>query len=65
LKNETSDCKLFFEFFENSKAIGAVQIGPMKKMYVVWFSKNNDPTINFIMGSSFAALMNHYQMILV
>jgi hypothetical protein len=30
---------------------------------VAWFSKNNDPTIKFIMGSSFTTFMNLFQMI--
>ena len=51
-----------FEFFEKGTPLGAVQVGPMKKLFIVWFSKNNDPTTNFVMGSSFAALMHEYQM---
>jgi len=63
-ENATSESKISFKLFKNSKAIGAFQVGPMEKMYAVWFSKNNDPTINFIMGSLFVALMNQNQMIL-
>ncbi|WP_373493207.1 hypothetical protein [Aquiflexum sp.] len=50
-----------FEFVENAKSLGAVQIGPMRKMFIVWFSKKNDPMTDFVMGSTFAALMWEYQ----
>ncbi|MCL6260516.1 hypothetical protein M3O96_15545 [Aquiflexum sp. TKW24L] len=49
-----------FEFIENGSPIGAVQVGPYK--FVAWFSKKNDPMTNFVIGSSFAALMHEYQM---
>lgn len=42
-------------------SIGAVQIGPMRKMYIVWFSRQNDPMTDFVIGSTFAALMTEYQ----
>jgi hypothetical protein len=51
-----------FEFIENGNSVGAVQIGPIKNLFVVWFSKLNDPMTNFVIGSSFAALMHEYQM---
>jgi hypothetical protein len=50
-----------FEFVENGLPIGAVQIGPWKKMSVVWFSKKNDPMTNFIIGSTYAALLREYR----
>lgn len=50
-----------FEFVENGRSLGAVQVGPMKKMFVVWFSKKNDPMTDFVIGSTFAALMPEYQ----
>jgi hypothetical protein len=53
-----------FEFVENSRSLGAVQVGPTKKMFVVWFSKKNDPMTNFVIGSTFASLMTEYQMVL-
>ncbi|MCH6235339.1 hypothetical protein [Cognataquiflexum rubidum] len=49
-----------FEFIENRSPVGAVQVGPFK--FVAWFSKKNDPTTNFVIGSSFAALMHEYQL---
>lgn len=49
-----------FEFIENGSPVGAVQVGPFK--FVAWFSKKNDPTTNFVIGSSFAALMHEYQL---
>ncbi len=50
-----------FEFVENGRSLGAVQVGPMKKMFVVLFSKKNDPMTDFVIGSTFAALMPEYQ----
>lgn len=52
-----------FEFKEKGSSLGAVQVGPMKKMFVVWFSKKNDPMTDFVIGSAFAALMTEYQMV--
>jgi len=53
-----------FEFVENARSIGAVQVGPMKNMYIVWFSRKNDPMTDFVIGSTFAALMTEYQMVM-
>lgn len=50
-----------FEFVENNRSLGAVQVGPMRKMFIVWFSKKNDPMTDFVIGSTFAALMREYQ----
>lgn len=50
-----------FEFVENGRSLGAVQVGPMKKMFIVWLSKKNDPMTDFVIGSTFAALMPEYQ----
>lgn len=49
-----------FQFFEHSQSIGAVQIGPID--YEVWFSRKNDPMTNFVIGSTFAALIKDFQM---
>ena len=53
-----------FEFVENARSVGAVQIGPFRKQFIVWFSKKNDPTTNFVIGSVFAALLWEYQMVM-
>ncbi|WP_373521999.1 hypothetical protein [Aquiflexum sp.] len=50
-----------FEFVENARSLGAVQVGPMRKMFIVWFSKKNDPMTDFVIGSTFSALMGEYQ----
>jgi len=50
-----------FEFVENNRAIGAVQAAPMNSMSV-WFSKQNDPMTDFVIGSTFAALLHEYDL---
>jgi hypothetical protein len=49
-----------FQFFEHGQSIGAVQIGPID--YEVWFSRKNDPMTNFVIGSTFAALIKEFQL---
>lgn len=50
-----------FEFVENNRSIGAVQAAPMNSMSV-WFSMENDPMTDFVIGATFAALLHEYDL---
>lgn len=49
-----------FEFFENARAIGAVQLGPQKKQFTVWFANDLDSQTEFIVAISCAGLLRDY-----
>jgi hypothetical protein len=45
-----------FEFMEGNQSIDAIQITRWAGQFV-WFSKENDPMTNFVLGASYTALL--------
>ena len=49
-----------FEFFEDARSIGAVQLGPSNKQMVIWLANDIDPFTEFIVSASSVGLLRDY-----
>lgn len=50
-----------FEFRENNKAIGAVQLGPFPEFFA-WFAQDLDPGARFLLAASYSAILSDYML---
>lgn len=53
-----------FEFFEDARSIGAVQLGPNKKQFVIWLANDLDPFIELVLASSCIGLLRDFMIVL-
>jgi hypothetical protein len=49
-----------YEFRENAKAIGAVQLGPFPKKMYAWFAGDLDSNTKFLLAASYSALLAEF-----
>jgi hypothetical protein len=53
-----------FEFFEDARSIGAVQLGPNKKQFVIWLANDLDPLTELVVASSCIGLLRDFMIVL-
>ena len=52
-----------FEFFEDARSIGAVQLGPNKKQFVVWLSNDLDSKTELLVATSCIGLLRDFMIV--
>jgi hypothetical protein len=52
-----------FEFFEDARSIGAVQLGPNKKQFVVWLSNDLDSMTELVLAASCIGLLRDFMIV--